>query len=238
MVNKIKKNIQIDHKEKITNSVISTPNWKFWFMLGLTIFWCVLFGFAVVNNSKKTSMARWWAEQIKAEGKPLSINDPLRAIQKNHAPIPYVKVGDYYQLNFDVLSSFPSDTPPLNNPRIDPRIKTKPPTAQVPPTIQALDGEKISVAGFMIPMITDKDKVSSFILAQTRGSCCYGLTPKLNQWIYVEMNQGKTVETSMDVPITVSGTLMVSKDLNTQDKSWCLYRMQGERIDLPSKSWF
>ena len=182
-------------------------------------------------------MPRWWAEQIKAEEK----SPPVAAspsIQNNHAPIPYPKAGDYYQLNFDVLSSFPSDTPPLNNSRTDPRVKTKPPTAQVPPTIQALDGEKISVAGFMIPMITDKDKVSSFILAQTRGSCCYGLTPKLNQWIYVEMNPGKTVESSMDVPITVSGTLMVSKDLNAPDKSWCLYRMRGERIDLPRKSWF
>lgn len=219
-----------------TSPGLSPRNWRFWVLAVATAGWFTLFGFAMTGALKKPSMTKWWADQVKAEDKTLVPQGPLSTVKKDDTPVPYPKDGDYYQLNFDILSSFPADTPPLNNPRQDPRIKRKPPAAQVPPAIQALDGKRISVAGFMIPMNTDKDRVLSFILAQTRGSCCYGLVPKLNQWIYVEMS-GTTVDNVMDVPITVFGTLSIH-NLNTQNKDWCLYRMSGDKVDLPKRTWF
>ena len=205
-------------------------------MIVMTIGWCGLFGSAMMNNLRKPSMTQWWADQVKTEDRTFVAKAPLSRIKKERTPVPYPKDGDYYRLNFDILSSFSADKPLFDNPRRDPRIKEKRPTAQVPPGIRSLDGEKISVAGFMIPMSTDKDRVRSFVLTQTRGSCCYGLVPKLNQWIYVEM-AGTTVENVMDIPITVFGTLSVD-DLEKQDKDWCLYRMVGDKIDLPKKTWF
>jgi hypothetical protein len=237
-IKKFKKVVNPVNKKQTTPSELSPRNWKFWVMVALTVGWCVLLYLYVTFNATKPTMAHWWKAQIQTDKKidPLKIS--LHPAKKNHFTIPYPKEGDYYQLDFNVLSSFPADAPPLNNPRMDPRIKVKTPTAQVPESVQALDGEKISVAGFMIPMITNKDQVSSFILAQSRGSCCYGLTPKLNQWIYVEMEQGKTIESIMDIPVTVYGTLAVNNALLTENKDWCLYRMSGEKVELPKKSWF
>lgn len=230
---KQKKVVREDNRKQNVSLKHQPRDWKFWCMVALTVVWCGLFGVAMMNKAKKTSMPKWWAEQIKAEEKA-KIPIASHGVEKSRFSIPYAKTGDYYQLSFDVLGSFPSDAPNLDNNN----VKPKSPVIQVPPAVQELNGEKISVAGFMIPMITEKDQVNSFILAQTRGSCCYGLVPKLNQWIYVQMDQGKTAEILMDIPVTVFGILTVNKRFNPQDKDWCLYRMAGEKVELPRKTWF
>lgn len=213
-------------------------DWKFWLLVVLTVAWCVLFFIAVINNSNTYSMPRWWADHIKSDEDTTNVKVLPREFERNPAQLPYSKVRDYYQLSFDILSSFPADTPVFNNPRKDSQDKDGTLKNQVPHSIEVLDGEKISIAGFMIPMIMEKDRVSSFILAQTRGSCCYGQVPKFNQWIYVEMMQGKTTGYLMDIPITVFGTLSVNEKWNSQNNDWYLYRMDGEQVDLPRPSWF
>jgi hypothetical protein len=124
------------------------------------------------------------------------------------------------------------------NPRVDPRLKGKKPDSTVPGSIKALNGQKISVSGFMIPMLMDRDKVLSFILAQSRMTCCYGVVPKLNQWIYVKLDNGKTTESTMDIPITVFGTFNVGSEFDEQNKGWCLYRMNSDKVEVPRRSWF
>jgi hypothetical protein len=158
----------------------------------------------------------------------------------NHGAVslPYPKDGDYYRLNFDTLGSFPADKPAFSSPRRDPRIPAKPPAVIIPSKIQALDGQKVSLTGFMIPMATDKDKVRYFILAQTRGSCCFGLVPQLNQWAYVTMADGRTIDPVMDIPVTVFGILNINSPNQQQDNGWCLYRMTSDKVDLPKTSWF
>ncbi len=87
-------------------------------------------------------------------------------------------------------------------------------------------------------MATEKDKVHSFILAQTRGSCCFGLVPQVNQWAYVTMEDGKTVEPVTDIPVTVLGTLAVAADGQLENNGWCLYRITSDRVILPKNPWF
>jgi hypothetical protein len=38
--------------------------------------------------------------------------------------------------------------------------------------------------------------------------CCYGVMPRINEWVVVKMN-GRGVPPLMDVPITFEGTLKV-----------------------------
>lgn len=231
---KQEKTVSARNKKQTPPLKHQSRDWKFWCMVVLTVFWCGLFGVAIVNNAKKTSMSQWWADQIKVEDKTLPPTVLRPQTKKNNSTMHYTKDGDYYQLNFDILSSFPASKSILDKSA----IQTKSIAAPIPAAIQALSGEKISVAGFMIPMVTDKDQASSFILAQTRGSCCYGLVPKLNQWIYVQMNQGRTAEISMDIPVTVFGTLTVSHCSKKQSEDWCLYRMAGDEAKLSKQTWF
>ena len=214
----------------------------FWAMLVLTGVFGLVMLLILLKGTYTQSMTQWWKDQAHMEEarntkglKPKEARDLLPA-KKTGLKFPYPKVGDYFQLGFDTLSGFPSGISPLDGPDTRPQAKTTGP--KVPPGIQALDGQKISVAGFMIPMTVENDKARTFILAQSRAACCYGKVPNLNQWIYVAMDRGKTAEATMDVPVTVFGTLNVGTEYDAQNTGWCLYRMTSEKVETPGKSWF
>ncbi len=216
---------------------------KFWTVISFMGVLGLVFLLIVLKRTYAPSMTQWWRNQAYLEEArktnsvfPKEPNSPITA-KTAELKIPYPKVGDYFQLGFDTLSNFPSDIPPLDGPRRDSHLKAKTPVPTVPLGIQALDGQKISVVGFMIPMMVENNNARTFILAQSRATCCYGVVPRLNQWIYVAMDRGKTVEATMDVPVTVYGTFKVERKFDVQNTGWCLYRMTSEKVELPKKSW-
>lgn len=151
-------------------------------------------------------------------------------------------------VDFGTLGSFPVDNPvPGENAipyqddtnRGDPFAHpAKKKVFQIPDSIQALDGRKLEIAGFMIPLLIENDRVTSFILAQSQMTCCFGIAPKLNQWIYVTMAPGRTTEWMMDTPLFVCGTLNVGRHYERKDGLWSLYRMSADKVVLPPNSWF
>jgi hypothetical protein len=148
----------------------------------------------------------------------------------------YPKVGAYALLTWGTLSHFPRGAPSLDD-EIDPTLwmrKKKPP---VPGFIKTLNHSLIAVAGFMLPLDTDEkgEKATSFILARSQSTCCYGITPKMNEWIYVQMRQDTTAEILMDSPITVFGTIEIGEK-NDRNSGWSLYRMTGDKVELPKNS--
>ncbi len=223
-------------------SSIPPRDWKYWLMMVLSLVWFVVLANFLLKSAASPSMTLWWKARSQSEKASLmAAPDRLSstAALKPSVPLSYPKQGDYYQLSFDVLAGFPAGTPDISDtpssaalPRAS-SVKT-----DVPQSVRALDGRKISVVGFMIPMAMDQDGVSSFILAQSRMTCCYGLVPKLNQWIYVTMQPGKMTSQLMDVPITVYGTLGVGQRFDPQNRGWCLYRMVSDKVELPKKLWF
>ncbi len=223
-------------------SPIPPRDWKYWLMMVLSLVWFVVLANFLLRSAAKPSMTLWWKTQSQLEPASLMAAPdrlPSTAAPKPSIPLPYPKQGDYYQLSFDVLAGFPAGTPDVSNnlsSATPPRASSA--KTDVPQSVRSLDGRKISVVGFMIPMATDQDGVSSFILAQSRMTCCYGLIPKLNQWIYVTMRPGKMTSQLMDVPITVYGTLGVGQQSDPQSKGWCLYRIMSDKVDLPKKLWF
>ncbi len=162
----------------------------------------------------------------------------------------FSEVDGYLKVGFDLLSSYPIDSPDdmedmntrrddLNSDPFEPKVKARKKQQVVPEFIRALDGRKVMVEGFMIPMLSEKYRVLSFILAQSQMTCCFGIAPKLNQWIDVTMEKGKSTEWKMDVPITIFGTLSVGTKYDRQNKGWCLYRMVSDKVGIPSeKAWF
>jgi hypothetical protein len=214
---------------------------KYWAMMLLSLVWFVFLTYVLLKANNRPSVSQWWKKQSQMEesGK-LSSPAPRASSTLPPEPplsIPYPKEGDYYRLTFDVLADFPAGTPNMD-PRIDPRLRAKMLKVDVPDRVQVLNGQKISVVGFMIPMTMDKEGVYSFILAQSQMTCCYGMVPKFNQWIYVTMDPGKTTSQLMDVPITVFGTLSVGMKLDKDSMGWCLYRMTSDKVDMPKRSWF
>ena len=87
-------------------------------------------------------------------------------------------------------------------------LKTLNATQQTSPA-RALNGKKVSIPGFMVPLEDDADKVTEFILVPFAGACIHVPPPPPNQMVYVKLHSLKA-KMSFSEPIMVSGTLHVA----------------------------
>jgi len=239
-----KKDPRVRKNGKVQNpsgSHIPRHELKYWAMMFLSLFWFVFLTYILLKVNNRPSVSQWWKDQSRLEQTAQAAKPgPASSFpaQKPSVKIPYPLEGGYYRVNFDVLAGFPAATPEIPNTAMDARQRVKMARFDIPGSVKILNGQKIYVVGFMIPMAMDKDRVSSFILAQSRMTCCYGMVPKLNQWIYVTMEPGNQTSELMDIPITVFGTLSVGMNMDKDNLGWCLYRMTSDKVAMPKTSWF
>jgi hypothetical protein len=125
-----------------------------------------------------------------------------------------------YQVAFDHLSAYEFVAPPDEK-------QAKEAEKQIPAPVKALDAKKVAVTGFMLPVKMNEGLVTEFLLVKDPMACCYGIMPKVNEWVVVRMN-GKGVPPLMDVPITFEGTLKVGQ-IYEGGYLTGLYLLQGDR---------
>jgi hypothetical protein len=87
-------------------------------------------------------------------------------------------------------------------------LKTLNATQQTSPA-RALNGKKVAIPGFMVPLEDDADQVTEFILVPFAGACIHVPPPPPNQMVYVKLAHQKA-KMDFSEPILVSGTLHVS----------------------------
>lgn len=125
----------------------------------------------------------------------------------------------YEPVGFDRLAAY-SYTPP--------ETETAGPTNQIPEKIKALDQRKVAVTGFMLPTKMDKGLVTEFLLVKDPMMCCYGVMPKINEWVVVKMTAGG-VKALMDIPITFEGKLKVGEMFENGYLTG-VYLLEGDRM--------
>ncbi len=113
---------------------------------------------------------------------------------------------DIKRVGFDVLGGFPF-TPPAYDPAkpddpVSPRVDE-----QIPQAVRKLNGSKVIVTGFMLPMQMNGGQVSEFLLLRDQTMCCFGEQPQMNEWIVVRM--AKPGQYVPDVPKSFEGSLKV-----------------------------
>ena len=192
------------------------------------------------SNPRGGAWGRSFLSQISGRNK-------LDSSGQNASPSPTIYVpsaakssGDYKAVSFTALSGFyfwnPVDYVDGDpNPAKMSRDKLK---SKVPDSVMAFDGQKVAVVGFMIPVDEDeKFSVSSFVLAKNQMTCCYGATPRANDWIFAAVPPSNKVMDQMDVPLTVYGTLSIDPRLKNPSMP-TLYRMTVDKVQGPKKGWF
>ncbi len=97
---------------------------------------------------------------------------------------------------------------------------------QIPELVKLLDGQRVAITGFMLPVDFDGGKVRSFLLLQNQMACCFGMTPKENELVYVEMSNGGSTKYMPDWPLTVVGKLEVGKKLLVNS----IYHMEADNV--------
>lgn len=145
--------------------------------------------------------------------------DPAeRAALAAEAPSPTSKEG-YRSVTFSELSNFPFNTDE-NGALL--------PDSQVPSNILELNGKKVAVSGFLVPIEYQGEQVSGVILVRNQLLCCYGEEPKLNEWVLISVNP--PVEAITDVPVTFFGDFEAGPDME-DDQVVSLYRMNATDME-------
>ncbi len=149
---------------------------------------------------------------------------PLAAAAPPAATNEIVAVNGYFQVGFDRLASFhyimPDDVTPTN----------QPPADQFPPAIRALDQKPISLRGFMLPLKVEQGLVSEMLIMRDQSMCCYGTSPKINEWVSVKMGE-KGVKPVMDQPVTLFGKLHVG-EMRENGYLVGVYQLDGEKMEF------
>jgi uncharacterized protein len=87
------------------------------------------------------------------------------------------------------------------------QIKRRQPGEGSPPAVVAeLDGQRVSIGGYVVPLDFDSTTVKEFLLVPFVGACIHVPPPPANQIIYVKSSQGFEVAGSFDA-VRVTGTL-------------------------------
>jgi uncharacterized protein len=77
------------------------------------------------------------------------------------------------------------------------------------PVVEALNGKRVQIGGYIVPLDFDATTVKEFLLVPFVGACIHVPPPPANQIIYVKSEKGIEVGKVFD-PIYVTGTMTVS----------------------------
>jgi hypothetical protein len=141
--------------------------------------------------------------------------------------LPPANPGDYMKLAWDQLAGFPFKPIPY-----DPAKDDAPPSSadQMPDAVKQLEGRKVLITGFMLPLKTDTNLATDFLLVSPRANAGIngtGPAPSVNEWVVVSMPKGARV--FMDLPVACFGTLHV-KDQYDSGNLTGIYELEGDAV--------
>lgn len=161
----------------------------------------------------------------------LITNTPASATNATTAPspappTPQAEAG-YLNVGFDKLSGYQIE---VSDDLLGPQTNKVPLSAdaQIPEPVKELNNKKISLRGFMLPLKVEGGLVTELLIMKDQSMCCYGTTPRINEWVSVKMTKGG-VKPLMDEPVTFMGTLKVGE---TRENGYLvgIYAMDGEKM--------
>ena len=141
----------------------------------------------------------------------------------------------YLTANFDTLAGFGFEISdellgPVTNDIAAVVAKTD---AMIPKSVHDLNNQSVAIKGFMLPLKVERGLVTELLIMRDQSMCCYGVTPKINEWVSVKMKE-KGVKAVMDQPVTLFGMLHVGE---ARENGYLvgIYRLDGERMEAPEE---
>lgn len=107
------------------------------------------------------------------------------------------------------LSDAGPPPPPLPEGRFMSVKRHQPGDDRPPALVQALNGQTVSIGGYVVPLDFDATTVKEFLLVPFVGACIHVPPPPVNQIIYVKTDKGFEVGGQFD-PVTVTGKITTS----------------------------
>jgi uncharacterized protein len=76
--------------------------------------------------------------------------------------------------------------------------------------VRQLQGKRVSIPGFMVPLEDDAQEVTEFLLVPYAGACIHVPPPPPNQMVYVKLIHNGNAKMSFTDPIVVTGILKIT----------------------------
>lgn len=146
---------------------------------------------------------------------PETVAEPIEKEQLvgEHLELPFAKISNYRYI-------FPDVEDGENIPD------------QIPESVKKLNGRKVSIRGFMLPVTQKDGRVTEFLLLKDQSMCCYGTMPQMNEWVHVIMTPGQSAPMVWDIPITVFGKFEVG-EVFENGVLMTIYRLRFEKLIKP-----
>ncbi|MBT3069523.1 DUF3299 domain-containing protein [Rhodomicrobium sp. Az07] len=96
------------------------------------------------------------------------------------------------------------------------------------PVVKELDGKRVKIGGYAVPLDFDATNVKEFLLVPFIGACIHVPPPPPNQIIYVKVENGFDVAGSFD-PVWVTGRISVASQFTGLAETG--YTIDADRVD-------
>ncbi|MCP4779701.1 MAG: DUF3299 domain-containing protein [Hyphomicrobium sp.] len=98
-----------------------------------------------------------------------------------------------------------------------------------PRVVAELNGKRVSISGYVVPLYFDGTSIKEFLLVPYVGACIHVPAPPVNQIVYVKTEKGLEIDQLFD-PVTVIGTMKTeTASTGLADVS---YSIDAESVEL------
>lgn len=98
-------------------------------------------------------------------------------------------------------------------------------SGRAPASLAALDGKRVVIAAFIVPLEDDMQQADEFLLVPYFGACVHTPPPPPNQMVYVKMRGGKTIKIGWWDPVMFEGVLHLKQVESPYGASY--FEMEG-----------
>ncbi|MBW7875109.1 MAG: hypothetical protein H3C47_03855 [Candidatus Cloacimonetes bacterium] len=179
-----------------------------------------------ISEEWKLTKERGLLETESAPEWPL-VTDPVKQAQIRKSlgtKIKGSRLDEVLPISFTELSAFIVDPEFLSN-----QEKL---SQGIPDEIKSLNGRKVSIEGFIIPVDFINQTTPEFILVVDPMVCCFGQIPQIHEWLQVDSKKNPVHLALVDIPVLVTGTLSVNPKWDGQILTG-LYDLVADSTTLP-----
>jgi hypothetical protein len=97
------------------------------------------------------------------------------------------------------------------------------------PVVPELDGQRVRLPGFVVPLDTDAEKIGEFLLVPYYGACIHVPPPPANQTVHVVTAKGREYRGQLFDTVWITGTLRVES--TSSDLAEAGYRMEATSVE-------
>lgn len=104
-----------------------------------------------------------------------------------------------------------------------------------PEAIRALDGQRVTMKGFVEPMeyAEGSDRLVTFAISRFNDGCGFGGGVGFDEWVRVDAAPGESFEFIPFTPVVVTGTFEVGEELDEFGYLLSIYRIRADAVKLP-----